>query len=451
MEIVFIACVTLTALIQFHLDYYKGMYFTLFCLILMPSNIAIDIGDALPSLTIHRILLSILIVNWFSNKELDKHIMSIPFIKPLIAVAASFAMSCAATSNILVSFKQYLFFLFEAFIFFIVIQTSIRDKSVMNNVIKAVNYALLGAALIGIWQKITGFNPTYLFGYIKQYAFEDIKNIGDPDLIESTYFHAILFGVACGCGLILNLLMLDDSNSPRKNLFHWISVFIMGSALFFSNKRGPWLATMMVATVMGLFYKKTLIKKGILITVVVLSVLVMRPGIYQSIMNKYEGTLDASSLEGSSYRWRFTVLHMATSYISNANVVHFLFGFGQGMHGFLDHGLVWLSTGRFVELESWDMEFAVILFENGIVGILLLFSLYTIVLSKSTFAYLRGETEGDTILIAISSLMILFFVKTNVKIFAVQLVYYEYLNFAIASALMMHNNESDYEIESALS
>jgi len=179
-----------------------------------------------------------------------------------------------------------------------------------------------------------------------------------------------------------------------------------------------------------------LLKKSIVLVCIVLAVLILRPGTQSTIMSYYHSTLDESSLKGSSFRWRFSVWNMAVNRIKKSNILHMLFGYGSGSHIFMDFGLVALSTGHYAEMQSWDCEYAVILFEKGIIGFSLQAIFYILLLFKAIEYCYKHKEENKQMLLTLSCLSIFIFMKTNVMVYAPQLIYLEFINISILSKLI---------------
>ena len=112
-----------------------------------------------------------------------------------------------------------------------------------------------------------------------------------------------------------------------------------------------------------------------------------------------------------------------------------IFGYGGGSHLFMEFGRVMLGTGHSAAFESWDMEYAVILFEQGFVGFFFTIFFYVTILKKSVVYCLRKKQDYKIMQLALSCFFIIVFMKTNVNIYAPQLDYIEYVYIAIISAL----------------
>lgn len=436
--------------IQFRSDYYKGLYSSLFFLILMPPNSTIDISAALPSFTIHRLILIMWLIMWLQKRTLKKQLREIPFSGILIAIAATMAISTALSSYFMVSIKRYFYFLFESLLFFIMLQTSVKDIDTVKTVIKVVSASLLIVAFIGVIERYTDFNPSPYLGEKLKYDFEAVHS-ASPDDVVSTYLHRILFGVGMAIGMMYYFFRVNKDNSRFKNILYFSFFFFCGAGLYFSFSRGPWLAFAVGIVFLLTVAPRAMLKKGLVLLAIIALVFLIRPGTQQSILGLSQSTLDESSIKGASFRWRFIVWNMAfTKIIKGGSVLNTLFGYGGGSHVFLDFGLVRLSTGHVTQLKSWDSEFAIVLFERGFIGTALMIAFYLNIFAKGVPYCIRKKQDYQIMLLPLACIVIFMVMKTNVSIFAPQLVYLEFISISMVSTLLsgnLHLGESDTDLE----
>ena len=422
--------------ISFKRKYIKGVYVSLFFLILMPKNATIELGMALPSFTIHRMIMLVWFFMWCSNKSIDKEIRKIAFVKILITISILMGLSTLFSSEILISIKRYLYFLVETLLFFIMLQTSLKDAYHAKRILHVIAVSLLCVAVVGIVERFTGFNPSPLFGEKTKTMYEltEFSSIYDND-VQSTYQHRILFGIAMSISLFCYMFFMSIQRNMSSKIKYWIVFFIGASALYFSLSRGPWLACMLGLVFLFACNPRFAVSKFFIIIAIAAVITMSRPGILDTIHGLVESTLDMTTLKGSSFQWRFQVWEVASKQIVNAGPINTLIGFGPGSQMFNDFGCVEISSGHVVEMYSWDNEFAIILYEQGFLGLLLWLCLYLNIFATSMYKNILKKHYFSIAVFSLPVIFIFVFMKTNVSIFIPQLVYIEFSFIAIISAL----------------
>lgn len=435
---VVIIIILLILIKQYFLDYDKGLRTAVFFLILAPLNLTLEINDTLPSLTIHRFIILIMYIAWIRNAETSKRVRGIPFGGLIILITITTGISVLLSDNFLVSIKRYLYYVFESVVFFFIIVNSIKDDEILITLMKTVALSLAVVALLSVIEKYTGYNPTILLGVKHSTEFERMNIYSDGGVV-ATYSHRILLGVAMVIGAIYSLFLIDKSENRAERVLFWTSAFLTLSALYFSTSRGPWLA-FCVASIVLLFIQKSIRKRYLIIFVLIVLVFIIRPGTLATINELYVETFQKEHIKGASYEWRYIVLKMAyTKVIEARSTLNILFGFGQGSHLFLNFPRIELATGHYAEFYSWDNEFAVTLLEHGFVGITVFLCFYLLFIKRCLLHVFRRNKYSEYLIIAMASVIVIMFMKTNVKIFAPQLLYLEFLNVAVVSAILSNH------------
>lgn len=437
-----ISIIVIFLLLVYFKDYYKGLNGSIFFLVLLPKNLTIDFSINLPSFTAHRIIIILMFIMWVANNDVNRRLRDIPFLRILLLIALSSGISAIISSYLTVSIKRYLYFIFEALIFYVILATSLKKEGAIRPLMKAVLLSLMVVAFLGIIEKFNGFNPTHLLGGKQSYDFESLLNQKDAG-VETTYGHRILFGIAMAIGTIYSLFLIDKAKDWKGRVIFWCSVFIAGTALYYSESRGPWLALALASAFIIIFYYGPVAKRLIIIGCLIPLLFLIRPGIVSTLDRLYTSTFQTDTIKGSSYNWRYQVFDMAYTKVSGSDSARNLFfGYGQGSYAYLEFPTVQLSTGFYTTFHSWDNEYAVILLEKGFVGIILILYLYSKILIKGFFYSIRKENaQRDVMLLAMSSMIIFVFMKSNVAIFAPQLNYIEFISIALVSVLLANKNE----------
>lgn len=437
-SIIIIVIISGIVLHRYKSDYYKGLYATIFFLILMPGNVTINLPGALPALSIHRILIILWFIKWFKNREIDKTIGNIPFAGLFIAIAVSYLFSTFLAEVYIVSIKRYLYFLLESFLFFIMLQTSFTGKTIIQKTINSVIFSLAVVAVLAIIEKKTGFNITPMLGTRDDYFsfnYATRENVG-YDMVTATYGHRILMGLALASSLLYNLILINKNNDKSTNRKYLIFMLLAALSLYYSMSRGPWIAFLLGALFALFLNPRDLSKKFAVMGIGSLLMLILNPATWRSISSLVLATFNPDSLKGSSYNWRYLVWNTAVSELKDKGILEFIFGTGGGSHLLLDFRQVISSTGHIHQLISWDMEYAIILFERGVLGFLLVILLYILIFYKGTKHYYLQKNKSKELLIGLSSLITFVFIKTNVSVFIVQCIYLEFISIAIISAII---------------
>ena len=197
----------------------------------------------------------------------------------------------------------------------------------------------------------------------------------DLSRVRSTFPHSILFGNALALGIPWALYLLTVVKSAAKKTYLWLAVVLMFWNIYKTMARGPWLAVIM-SLVCLLLLSGTRIRKYLLvISVITISVLVIRPGVWQTIKDTYSDTLDPDSPRGSSYEYRYTLMRVGREALAK-DLGRAAWGFGFDSFYYLHLEGINPDTGNTLRYESCDSAFVEILVDSGYVGLLLVVGLF---------------------------------------------------------------------------
>ena len=443
LNIILIAVLSTIVINVYCRDYFRGMYLSIFLLLSLPTNLSIEISAAMPSITIHRVILLVMLLFWIQNRNtrISTFIHS-PFSSVLTLFFISMFISFLFSDIFIISSKRYLYYVFESFMFYAILITSIAERKQLLNIILSVAFGICFTSLLGVIERYTGFQVIRMFGERLEYGINSVRNYTTDNMILSVYPHRILFGISCAVGLVY-FLYLPELIKRRWTFFHWfLPVLIVSAALYFSVSRGPWLGCMLAIGFSTVVNPRRFMKKSVMLGILVIVAFSLRPGTLETITNLYHSTVDSSTLKGSSFRWRFSVVNVAVDQILNTGIEHFFFGYGAGSHLYAEPVYIVTSTGHDVALDSWDCEYAIILYESGILGMLCVVCLYTMILIRGMLYILKHPDDKLLMSLAISALLVIMFMKTNVSFFASQLSYIEYTNIAVVCILLMQERKS---------
>jgi hypothetical protein len=354
----------------------------------------------------------------------------------LLFIVWSSLASVILSSFFIISAKQYLYFIIEVLGTFWIVRASVKTASDGRQLLNWIGAGFVCVGVIAVIERYTGWRVADMFPRGVDERFFWVLN-SQTD-ITSTYSHRILLGLACALGALKYLqdLVFEDFRTKR-----WIMIFgvmICLAALYFSLSRGPWLAFGVGCFALLMVAGKKGLKWGAILSLMVGAVMLIRPGVWSTIADLGYATADAKSLKGSSFQWRFVVIDTALSAMSEAGIVNMLFGFGGGSQIMTKFGDYEIAPGIWLPIQSWDCEYAVMLYDKGWIGLGLVFLLSIVGLVRLV-NLLRREVDKETRSVALSVLLVMLFftvARTNVAIYAPQLVYTEMAVFGIGSVLL---------------
>ncbi len=414
-------------------NYNKGLYFSIFFLVIMPRELFFSISDNFPTITGYRVIVMLLFVFSLIEQKITLEWSRKPLINLLVLIIIADFFSLIFAFNFSVSLNGFLILIIERFIFYLIVINAITNKEVINGIIKSLGLTFILIAILGIVERYTQFNPIDYISLPDNPRLE----IRMAHAVYSTLPHPILFGTALAMGLPFCLFLVDSEIDQFNKRFWGFSIFLIIAGIYFSNSRGPWLATMiMVVTLLILHYDRIKVR---LIPVIYLMVLILffRPGVFNTIFGLFSSTLDENSLEGTSFFYRFELFKVAFY-----EIVKFpervAFGYGDGAAHVMNlSGIVSYGSQREVNFWSWDSEFAVILLHNGFIGFTLnlLLTIIILVQLKKRIKLVNSLNSRRLISVIIASNMVLFFMMTNVAIFAPQVRFVMWTSVAIGLIL----------------
>lgn len=411
-------------------DFKKGLCIAVFLFASLTARLSIETFGNFPDLTIHRLILLLIFIFWTVKNKSNVKFVDIPFIYLMILVGIANLISLIVSVEFVFSLKSYLSFTIEIIIFYIIMTTTVSDEKYARRMLNYICFALFLVAFLAVIEKYTGFNPvdTYVHGYVRKE-----KYVND---VMSTYSHRILLGTAMAMGWPIAISLIDFyKDYPFRKVSLWIAACSLVSSCYFAYSRGPWIASLIAALIMFILGTSGLKNKLLIVAVIAICTMVIRPGIWDTIGNLAEATMDPYSAKGSSYEWRWELWRKAFYEISKSTE-RALFGYGPGVSEAMDlHGSV-----SFLDVEddfwSWDNHYAANLLEGGYVGFGILIILYTVILKKLyTIWRVSNDSYKNLLASIIASVAVMLFMMTNVKIFAPQLNYIFWTLISIGTTL----------------
>jgi O-antigen ligase len=416
--IVLIAFLAITLWRQLCKDFIGGLSFAVFVWVSMTTFLRISLGGVLPELTIHRLLLIVVIFAW-SRRHSFSEIRSIPLIGCFAFWIVANVLSLAGTQiDFIMSLKRFLDFVLELFAFYAVASTSLESQEDVRRVLKGAWLGLIFVAVLAVIERYTLFNPVDRFipGYVREdVAWRDVL---------STYQHRILLGTAMAMGVPLTFLLRRmHEGAGERFRYTWPAAILFVATCYFAFSRGPWMSLILAAGIMFALGSPKTRKALSIIAVLAVFVMILRPGVLETLGGFAKDTADADSFKGGTFQYRLELWRVAWNQISSS-AWRTLCGFGPGAGGAMQIQWDISYRGKTQTIESWDNHFAYSMFQGGIIGLLATLLLFFTAIKHLWKGWQRSPRElKDIYACLLATAMVQIFMMTNVLIFAKQLDY----------------------------
>lgn len=414
--------------------------YSLFFIIFLPQTIGIVLPWALPVITIHRIILLNMFILWVLNGKYH-NVKNIPFKIPIVFIIFVNTIILFNAIYFSAAFKQYLSVLIEGFLFYTILVTSLTE---LDDIVRAISYVYNAIFAIAIFAIIERFSTFRLMEYLPSFIQRDYSHA-----VHSSLPHPILLGTVLSIGILLNYYYISLKGSSNALLISLFKLFIIGTALYFSFSRGPWLATIL-AMLLAFFLtrEKRNFKYFFIFATIPIIILLFRPGVYNTFKSLFMATLNINTLEGRSYYYRWELWNQAFYQISQDTLRVFI-GYGYGYHRLHDLSGEFGLAARYVSFRSWDNHYATLLLETGIIGLFSYLIFYLRIIStfiKNIFLFHKfhhnTSSEINILILASTSIFVILFMMTNVQIFAKQVFFIFYFFTAIGANTIRTVKES---------
>jgi hypothetical protein len=230
------------------------------------------------------------------------------------------------------------------------------------------------------WSVISWFPPA-----LYRFATEaEGGAVGRGMRTQSTFPHAILYGSALAMVIPQTLYLIANAQSKFRKLVLWIICLLMFLCLYKTASRGPWLAAIFGTALVFFFTYKRVRKYMLVIVALSVTVMIVRPGVYDTIIAMYDATFNPENPMGSSYEYRYALMDVAKAALSKSTDRAF-WGYGQESFFFLH------LTGPFLgkddhRFESCDSTWIQSMIETGYVG----FGIFALLLGSAALLTLRN-------------------------------------------------------------
>lgn len=417
-------------------DLLRGFCFAVALLVGLPTDIRIDFGGGLPDITVQRAIMIALTIMWMRSAQRANRIGSRYLSNLLILLLITRTFSTLLSIAPVRSIKEFIGFAIENLLFFRIASSLVIDRASQIATCKAV---------------VTGLSITAFLGVIERWAHLSVPGLLLPrfryigEAVQSTYPDQHLFGYAMAMGVPLVTVLLDESAPGRRKLYWWAGLFSMMVSCYFSNARGPWMGLAIGLCIGFLIGGTATRKRYMLIGAAGAIMILVRPGVQDTIINLSKSTFETDDIKAYSYTYRWRLWPVAWSEISKSPD-RFLFGYGGLSTETMDLSRYFVAGQGgdtfLLGYTSWDNQYAGDLIEYGLAGFLIEILLYALI---AACLLKRWYTASGSVKLlhaaTIASVAIFLFAQSNLWIFSIQLK----LVFWAIVALGFVSSESPFE------
>lgn len=408
-------------------NYLTGICYSLFFLVVLPHQLGILLPGNLPVLTAHRVIIILLIFFWLRQAVIERS--HIPYKWQIIFIILANSISLVQSVYFEEGFKKYLQFVIENCLFFVVMITSLRKNVEIEKALRYVYKGIVAIAVLGIIERYT---EIHILNILPSFIEVEIEKG-----VFSTFSHPILLGAILGQGVIISIALINRAERKEKKFKLWLQLFLIGSCLYFTASRGPWLAAMIGLAIMLIIGRGKIIKLVGIVCMIPLIIFIIKPEVYNSVIDMYYMTFPIDGkvqAEAASYIYRWELWIKAYKEISKSTE-RLLFGYGFLYHRLADlSGDFTLIEGRKGLFQSWDNEYACLLLEVGFVGIISYAMFYIKIAQRFMIKSVRAKGNEKYLMTTLfACVLMVLFMASNVKLFSPQLMFAFYFIIAIGT------------------
>jgi len=389
-----------------------------FLLLLFPYESQIRI-PGLFDLTTQRILIIELVVLYLAlgrTRNGEGGTEKLPQWKLILLLVGWMLFSSANSVVPLVSFKSTLSQVFDFAVPYYIFARAISKAETVHKILFAFFASMCVLSVFGYFEIYQGWSVLSLFP-VAPHRFAGMPGeVTDRGLrAQATFGTSIMFGTALAVAIPMGLYLLTTAKSTGRKVFLWSAVLLMFLDIYKTGSRGAWIAMILSLAMLFSFGRGSM--RRMLATIVILTamVLIVRPGVGETIVNLYRATQNPNTDQGASYQWRYALYGIAKRELSK-DLGRALWGFGPESFYFL--GLEGEFQGAVWKFETCDSEVVELLMDTGCVGFLIVATL----LARAAFFSFRNSQKmtspaSTMCLVLFVNILTFCFMMTNVEIF----------------------------------
>jgi O-antigen ligase len=385
----------------------KALPFAAFVLACVPIESSLSLGFF--ELTTHRLIIGVLALLYMTRGSVNGTAPKLP-LKVLILLHVVWCLISTANSIVPdMSIKKLLSLVLEYYVLYFIYFKTVSSVATMNRIIMAIAAAIV---VCSVWGTGEAYRGWYLLQYFPPSAhhFDTGLDADRAVRVQSSYDHPILYGAALAMAITLTFYLLSIARTAKEKVFLWAGLMLMFLNIYQTSSRGPWLDAIIGCVLLLIFAKNKIRTNLVLIGALSLAVLIVRPGVWETIRGICVNTLNTESDTGSSYAYRFALQDAALNRLAHSPAARSVWGFG--LESFYDLKIEGPLLGKPWLFLSCDNSWVELLLETGFVGLFII----VLLLFRPMWTAWRGyiKTPGDE-----RYLMLVFFV--NMLIFYFQM------------------------------
>lgn len=345
-----------------------------FIITLMPDECRVNLGGLFDLYT-RRLALIVLAILFYSARGRGP-IRAFP-LKNLMYLHAGWALASTLFSIVVTtSAKQLLAQVLEYYLLYYIILKTVSSTRTISRIAFAMVAAMTVCCVFGLLEIYAQWSVLSIFPAELQLTYGNIyAELLDRGIrARSTFPHPIHFGGALAMVIPLAFYLVTTSDrSWSQKAFLNLSLVLMFWNLYKTSSRGPWIAAAAAMVMLTVAAEAKIRNRIVAVAVLAGIVLIVRPGVAETLVNMWQATFDPASRMGSSFQYRPILFETVRQTVSE-DPVRAIFGFGLG--SFREKGLVLVMPG--IETHRWytcDSSWILFWYETGYVGLAILTTL----------------------------------------------------------------------------
>jgi hypothetical protein len=344
----------------------------------------------------------------------DERKLPLKYILSLLLVWMAISSASSVVKE--VSFKATLSQLLDFIVPYYIYSRTISKVETVHKILWAFVAALGLCSVFGCLEVYQGWRVLTLFPPAA-HRFGDMAGaVADRGVrAQSTFGHPILFGAALALCIPLALYLVTLAKTSREKVSLWVMIMLMFACIYQTTSRGPWLALTLSLLILLLFGDGAIRKYLMIVSMLIVVVLVARPGVFKTISDLYGNTRNPDTAQGESYQWRYTLYVVAERELGES-VGRAMVGFGPESFPYL--GLVTEFGGKTVSVDSCDSSVVELMMDTGYVGVGIVGVLLLKVAIVAIAGYRRMQKPRNMLyLVLFSNVCAFSLLMTNVQLF----------------------------------
>jgi len=389
----------------------EALPFAAFVVVLVPLSSSIALSGLFDVSTQRVVIVTLTVLYFVAGKDGNPKPASTPLKSLLILAWIWMAVSTVNSVAFLHSLKAFACETLDLYLLYYMVARKVSRAETVERILIGI---VAGMAVCGVFGLIECYRGWSVISLFPVRTIVDISAADEGRRLHSTYPVAHLFGAALAMAVPLALYLIATARGAGRKTLLWAIVLVMVWNTYKTTTRGPWLALPigLIPLLLQHQYRKYLM----FIALLTASVLIVRPGVYDTIKGQYTTTFDPDSPKHSTYQGRFDLLRMANRAISK-DLAHMLWGYGPA---------TWIYLGFEEEYENGSIH-PIVSVDNAVAGFLeqvgyLGTLLYLLMLATPAIVALRNwrAAQGADRLLCLSlcgSMSAFLFMLTNLAVY----------------------------------